>query len=275
MTERPKRITEAEAAELWRRAAELQAHAETRGQALVPVDEEGDEEGLSLEQVSAAAESAGIAPDYVALALAERRLPDADEIRPARWSVRSARWLLDRVGAIEVSRVLPAPPERVFEAVRAVFPAAPFELLSEDTVGGDPLRGGVLVYRLGSTDASEFHSSLNWADARVVLATIRAEGEGTRLTLRAPLFRRGINVAATSVLSGLGAWGGAAVGGGVAGLVAAAPALVLLPVLAGVAAGGAAGVGLYRGFYRWASRGGEAALKRLLQAVALHVHPTT
>ncbi|MFL5383006.1 MAG: hypothetical protein ACJ8GN_10865, partial [Longimicrobiaceae bacterium] len=236
MTDRPKRITEAEAAELWRRAAELQAHAESRGQALAPVDD--DEEGLSLEQVSAAAESAGIAPDYVRLALAERRLPDAGELRATSWSVRSARFLLDRVGAIEVSRVLPVPPERVFDAVRTVFPAAPFELLSEDTVGGDPLRDGVLVYRLGSTTSSEFHSSLNWADARVVLATIRAEGEGTRLTLRAPLFRRGINVAATSAFSALGAWGGAAVGGGIATLLAAAPALVLLPVLAGVAAGG-------------------------------------
>jgi len=271
MTERPRRITEDEAAELWRRAAELQAHAETR--ALAPVDDDEDE-GLSLEQVAAAAESAGIAPDYVRVALAEGRLRDADELKPARWSVRWARRLLDRVGAVEASRVLPVPPERVFDAVRAVFPQAPFELAAEDGVGRDPLRDGVLVYRMGSTASSEFQSSLNWADVRVVLATIRAEGGGTRLTLRAPLFRRGINLAASSAVSALGAWGGAALGTSVATLIAVAPALVALPIVAGAAAGGAAGLGIYRTFYGWARNGGETALARLLQAVAMHAHPS-
>lgn len=102
MTNRPKRITEAEAAELWRRAAELQARAETRGHALAPVeDEEAADEGLSLEQVSAAAESAGIAPDYVRMALAELQLPDARELGAGRWTVRWARRLIDENGAIE------------------------------------------------------------------------------------------------------------------------------------------------------------------------------
>lgn len=274
MTQRPKRITETEAAELWRRAAELQAHAETRGHALAPVDEGEEDEGLSLEQVSAAAESAGIAPDYVRMAMAELQLPDARELEAGRWTVRWARRLIDENGSIEASRLLPAPPERVFDAVRAVFPAAPFELLFEDAVGRDPLDDGVLVYRVGSATGSEFHTSLNWADMRVVLATLRAEGEGTRLTLRAPLFRRGVNLAVNGVLGVLGAWGGMFAGGAVAGLIAAGPGLVFVPVLAGMAAGGAGGLGLFRGLYRGARTGGEAALQRLLQAVALHLHPT-
>jgi hypothetical protein len=272
MTERPRRISEGEAAELWRRAAELQAQAELRAHALAPVDDE-DDEGLSLEQVSAAAESAGIATDYVRVALAEGRLRDAGELRSARWSVRWARRLLDRVGAIEVSRVLPFPPERVFDAVRTVFPQAPFELVAEDSVGRDPLRDLVLVYRLGSTTSSEFHSSLNWADVRVVLATVRAEGDGARLTVRAPLFRRGINVAATGTLGALGAFGGAALGSTVTALVTLAPALLVLPMAAGAAAGGAAGLGFYRGFYRWTRGGGETALTQLVQAVAMQAQP--
>jgi hypothetical protein len=275
MSDRRKRITEAEAAELWRRAAELQAHAETRGHALAPMDEEEDDEGLSLEQVSAAAESAGIAPDYVRMAMAELRLPDGRELGAKRWPVRWARRLIDEAGAIEVSRLLAAPPERVFDAVRAVFPAAPFELLFEDTVGRDPLHDGVLIYRVGSATGSEFHTSLNWADARVVLATIRAEGEGTRLVLRAPLFRRGVNLAVNGGLGVLGAWGGAFVGGTVAGLIAIGPGLVLVPVLAGMAVGGAGGLSLFRGLYHKARHGGELALHRLLQAVSLHLHPTS
>lgn len=162
----------------------------------------------------------------------------------------------------------------MFDAVRAVFPAAPFELVFEDTVGQGPLHDGVLVYRVGSATGSDFHSSLNWADVRVVLATLRAEDGGTRLVLRAPLFRRGVNLAVNGVLGVLGAWGGAFAGGAVAGLIAAGPGLVLVPVLAGMAAGGAGGLGLFRGLYRNARDGGETALQRLLQAVALHLHPT-
>jgi hypothetical protein len=273
MRDRPKRITDAEAADLLRRATELQARAEARGHALAPVAEEEDEEGFALEQVAAAAESAGIAPGFVSLALAEGRLPDAGELQPSRWTVRWARRLIDENGAIEASRLLPAPPERVFDAVRAVFPAAPFQLLLEDSVGEDPLHDGVMVYRVGSATGSEFASNLNWADVRVVLATLRAEGEGTRLSLRAPLFRRGVNLAVNGVLGVLGAWGGMFAGGAVAGLIAAGPGLVLVPVLAGMAAGGAGGLGLFRGVYRSARDGGEAALQRLLQAVSLHLHP--
>jgi hypothetical protein len=230
-----------------------------------------DDEALSLEQVSAAAEGAGISADYVRLAHAELRLPDAAEIAPGRRSVRWARRLLDRAGAIEEGRSFAAPPARVLEAVRVVFTQPPFELVPEDSVGSDPLRDGVLVFRLGSKSSTQFHDDMNWADCRVVLAVIRPEGEGTRLTLRVPLFRRGINVALTSAFSAGGAWGGGAIGTAAAALVAAPAALLVLPVIAGAVAGGAFGFGTYRGIYRWATGGGEAAVRRLLQAVALHV----
>ncbi len=277
MTDRELRITDEEARELWRRAAELQAaaqRAERGSRAIAPVDEHG----LTLEQVSAAAEGAGIDADYVRLALAEQRLPDADAIRRDRWT---ARWLRRMLGnlpdALEVSHSINAAPVHVLEAVRTVFPRPPFELALEDSVGDDPAGDGVLVYRLvGPNSTSSFRENLDWADARVLLTTIRADHDGARLRLRVPLFRRGINLALASGFTGSfaagGTWGGALGGVALASMIGIAPiAVILLPAVLGAVAGGATGAAAYRGLYRWATRGAEPALHRLIQAVLVEV----
>ncbi|MGH7463275.1 MAG: hypothetical protein ACREMA_19890, partial [Longimicrobiales bacterium] len=211
----PDRITEEEARALWQRAAELQSAAEKAGQrikALTPADGEG----FSLEQVSAGAQGAGIDPDYVRLALAERRLPDAHAIRPDR---RDARWFRRLMGnapdAIEFERMLNAPGAVVLPALRSVFTGPPFALIPESSLGEDLLRDGVLVYRINKL-STPFHNDLEWADARVIIVALRAEGDRTRVRVRVPLFRRGINLALTGGSAGLfgagGTWGGATIG---------------------------------------------------------------
>ncbi|MGH7471144.1 MAG: hypothetical protein ACRENP_24615 [Longimicrobiales bacterium] len=269
----PERISEEEARRLWQRAVELQnaaEQAEQGSQALTPVTGGG----FSLEQVSAAAQGAGIDPDYVRLALAEQRLPDAGAIRRDRWDARLFRWLMvNESDAIELTRFINAAPSDVLAAVRSVFVGAPFELVAENSLGADPLRDGVLVHRKTGFRSS-FQSDLEWADVRVLITTLRPEADGTRMRIRAPLFRRGINLTLTGGFAGLagagGIWGGATAGGFLATVLGTTSAAVLLaPAVAGALAGGVIGVGVYRLLYRAVVRGGASALQRLMQAVAL------
>ena len=272
MTDRDPRILEDEARELWRRAAELQAAAEqARSEHAVSVQ---DTSALSLEQVSAAAEGAGIDPDYVRIALAERRLPDINDID--RTKIPVLRRLLDyEVEAVEVSRWIPATAERAVAAVREVAPSDTYGLTLESTLGKDPSVDGVMVYRINDAKTnSTFHSDTNWADMRVLLITVRPEADGSRIRIRAPLFRRNTNVAITGSFAAFNGFWGFKVGGGIGGSLAAllgvsSAAAVLGPAVAGALVGGGIGVGAYRYIYKWVTRGGESALNRLLQSIAM------
>jgi hypothetical protein len=268
MEDRPLRISDEQARELWRRAAELQAAAERGHQrALV-----SDTSGLSLEQVAQAAEGAGIDPDYVRVALAEKQLPDADALDRDLWTARWLRRILREPDAIEQSRTIAASPSAVFAALRSVAAKPSFDLILESTIGSDPVRDAVLVYRLGSDD-SNFQDNLDWADARVLLFTIRPEGDQTRIRVRVPLFRRGINLALTGGASTLlGAGGmtlGASASAALPAAITATAAFAMLPVALGGIAGAALGIGVYRGLYRWVYRDGAAAIGKLLQAIAM------
>jgi hypothetical protein len=134
------------------------------------------------------------------------------------------------------------------------------------------VRDAVLVYRLGS-DESNFQDHLNWADARVLLFTIRQEAEQTRIRVRVPLYRRGINLALTGGASTLVGAGGMSLGASASAALPAAitatAALAMLPVAVGGLAGAALGVAIYRGLYRWVYRAGASAVGKLLQAIAM------
>jgi len=275
VSEKTPKFSDQEARELWRRAVELQADAEStapRSRAL----QSGAEAGFSLEQVLEAAESAGIGADFVQMAIAERRLPEADQLCPGR---RTARWhhtLLRDDHAIEVSRLIDAPPERTLAAFRDVVAKPAFHLVPEDRVGPDPPLQGVLVYRIDGSQSisSSFHGAMTVADARVVLVTARVDERGTLLLLRVPKFDHAINLTLTSgLVGGLGVgggYGGTAVGSALAAAMGTASiALVAAPVALGALVGAGLGLGGCRGVYRWGRRKGEEALRRLLQTVAL------
>lgn len=272
MTAGEPRISEQEARELWRRAAELQA-ADERKRATRRAAVPAAAEDLSLAHVAEAAEGAGIEPDYVRLALAERRLVDADHIRRDRWTARSLRFVVGETDAIDLSRVIAASPDRVLRAFQVVVSKPEFELIPEDSIGDDPLVDGVLVYAIHSSSPS-FHSHLSFADVRVVLVTVRADGNGARIRLRAPLFRRGLNLTVAGGLGGtggaLGAMGGGAAGGALAGWIGTASVAVLAaPAVVGALVGAAAGVVGFRKMYGSVARSGEGAMRRLLHAVAV------
>jgi hypothetical protein len=70
-------------------------------------------------------------------------------------------------------------------------------------------------------------------------------------------------------LGGLASYGGAAAGGTIAAWIGTASlALVAGPATLGALIGGVIGVAGYRKAYRWARRGGDKALERLIKAVA-------
>ena len=258
------RIPEEQARELWRRAAELQAAEQQRNERLLPAERATG--GLSLEQVAAAAEGAGIDPDYVRVALAEQQLPDSDRIDQNLWTARWLRRLLRQPDMLEAQRSIAAPPARVLEALRVVAARPAFDMMNETMIGTDPLQDGVVIYRVSKSN-DDFHRDINFADVRVLLFRIRADGEQTRLHVRAPLYRRGVNLALTGGAAGLAGWLGATAGGALP-VFAGSAALAVAPVALGGVVGTLLGVGAYRSLYRAFYQGGAGAIQRLLHAVA-------
>lgn len=289
----PRRIPEREARALWERALEMQLEALKREeQARLAATEGGgsDEdfldpsEGFRLEDVSAAALEAGIAPEHLQMAIAELSVTE----KQRRWQEgrggRGARRLLpDQPTAIEISRVIRASPSAVLEAVRRVFPSAPYQMTLEDSTGDDPLVDGVLVFRLPGmqvyTQGVQFGWDMACATATHLLVSIRPEGEGgSRVTLRAPLLEHTrqsylLGLVGTGVLGFGGGAMGLAVGLGAAGgLLAGLPAVLAAAVVAGAAAlggGGGTAMGIWgsRAAYRWGIGKGRDAMESLIKTI--------
>lgn len=270
-------ISDDEAKRLWQRAAELQDEAErsVASESAVP---QADDARLSLEHVTQAAEGAGIHADFVLMAMAEQLLPDAAEIRREQWRARWLRRTVSDIDSIEVCRLMRGSPESVVAAVNAVASRPAFNMLLENTVGvADELKDRVLVYRLQG-GASQFSGALNMADVRVLLMTLRPVQESTHVRVRAPLFRRGVNLSVAGVATTLGGVGGSWSGWSLAALVAGALGLtagsaLLIPAGLGALTGGALGLGGCRSLYDRLVKQGHGAIGTFLTSVALEVEP--
>ncbi|MBK8649720.1 MAG: serine/threonine protein kinase [Gemmatimonadetes bacterium] len=302
------RLTEAQALALWQRAAQLQADALRRVDttAIAPTLAQGGSrtgspaaprdgtpaEGYRLAHVQAAAIEAGISQQFVALALAElggaqRGGTAGTALSPAPiggWQERRATQLLGTAErSCAATRVIPAPPSRVLQALGQVLQQSPFELVLGGTVGGHPLDGGVLVFDLtGAVSTLGVASGLNltWygtrlqLEARSLQVTLReAPGipgstEVTMYTDLRPGVRRNVN--ASAWLSGtLGATGGGlAAAIGAKALVALGALGIALPAVGAGAVIAAGTMALYRSSYRGAVRRAEDEMGRALDAVA-------
>lgn len=272
MSDSTPKLSDDQARALWRRAAELQAAAEqaaAQNRALQPA-EEGT---LSLEQVAAAAEGAGIDADFLRLAIAEQRLPESDALRHDHWTGRWLQRLMREPQAIERERVIAAEPQAVLAAFRSVAVSDRFQLQAEDVVGEDPVSDAVLVYRVGSAGA--LSGPMFLADGRVLLVTIRRHDGGTGLRVRVPLFGSGVNLLITGGTAGIFGGGAASAAGAIAVSVGAAAAVAAIPVTIGAAAGGMLGLSAFRRLYRWSRRQGSTAIEQLMQAVALEAEGKT
>lgn len=266
-------VSEAQAAALWTRAAQLQSEALQRIEAGVAKtgvlsDEHAmvaarNADGYRLRHVQDAAVEAGISRQFVALALAEmspgQQLP---AVRVVNTGDRLATALLGTSQrSLSVSKVIAASPARVLQALGAVLQREPFSLMLRETIGGHPLDGGVLVFDLpGSmmmgvtvSPTAKWVGTRQQLEAKQVQVTVKARGGdqgGTEVSMFVDL-RPGVKANATvsGVISGMVGAAGAFISGGVA--IQAAGAFGLATVGAPALLTGLVAAGLGSVWYRW------------------------
>ena len=289
------RIPEEEAHELWRRAAELQAEAarrlEERSRQLVAREHPADTvdvEGYRLADVRAAAEDAGISPEFLDHALVESRNRTLAEGADARPSAMAARFLGQPPRTLEVSRVIHAPAEEVYAAMQRILPEPPFRLSLIDHHGADPIDGGVLVFKVpaysytaGTADQS-FAYEMVWVDLKLLLFSLRrldTDPPATELTVQGSLtYSHKLNMwvggGISGLLAALGGVGGA-FAGGAAAVAFGIGGLAVGAAIVGFFSGGASFGGLAmlgnRRLYRYALRRGEKAIRNLIGSIAVNI----
>ncbi len=288
-------ISDSRAQAVWLRAAQLQAEAASRleqrsreGNGLTGLTASLPSGGYRLKDVEAAALEVGIAPEFVALALAEE--PRTEAVAMATASGASERLTTALLGtsarSISVSRTIRAAPKQVLEAIGRVFPARPYLLTFRDAVGAHPLDGGVMVF-----DVPRFTVAMGVATVEnytpftmrlyqielwqlnTTLKPVLAAGQaGCEVTIHGDL-RPGLkkNLVANGWIAGLVAGGGAASGGAVGAAILGLGALSALPALGGAAVFGGLSLAWYRWIYRRALRKSAEELEKLLAAVETHL----
>lgn len=293
MSQEETRISEVEARALWRRAAELQAEAarrlEERSRELAPRAHPTDTvevDGYRLADVRAAAEDAGISPEFVDHALVESRDRALVEGTQERPSAMAARFLGQPPLTLEVSRVIHAPAEEVYAAMQRILPGRPFRLSLVDHHGADPLEGGVLVFKVpaysytASTADQSFAYEMAWIDLKQLLFSLRrldTDPPATELTVRGSLIHSHklnmwVGGSISGVLASLSGVGGAFAGGavgvalGIGGLAAGAAGFLA----GGLAVGGLVMLG-WRAVYRYALRRGDKAIRNLIGSIAVDI----
>jgi hypothetical protein len=285
-------VSEEEAAELWKRAAQLQAEAARRAEIaarreatdeLTSVAGMGSSEGYAVTHVRAAAVEAGIGEEFVDAALADLRVERALGSEGRGGLAR--RFLGNPDDAVTASRVINAPVPDVLEAMEAVLPSEPFNLTLKDR-RGDPAAGDLLVFDIpgaSMTGVSQpgFPGQASHADLREIYASLRPMGEAAcELTMRSPVawaygMNAGIGALITGAGAGIGLGGGsalAAVLGGMtamAGMATLSAIVATVAVVGGVVAGGSGAHWFFRKLYAFAIDKGDRALEAALGAVAM------
>ncbi len=182
---------------IWSIAAKLQSEAqerlEERSKVISTRYEEDDKSsplGFEENEVRSIAEEAGISAEFVDLALMKSR---TEKLMTTRSSTRS--WLsrlvsLDR-NAAEKSLTIDLPIDKVYDAMRRVFPSTEFGLHLADVIGdgspGDTILGfsvpGVWTatgvhsfgYRMSHTDVKSIFASLHPISENQCQVSLRAE----------------------------------------------------------------------------------------------------
>jgi serine/threonine protein kinase len=277
------------AQEIWRRASELQAEAATRVQRRYSTAQtQPDQEAAvptgsyRLKDVESAAIEAGIATEFVALAIAEQGA--AAPAPSASGSDRRDRLYTSMLGtrarSLSVARAIPATARQVLEAIGRVFPDAPFLLSFRETVGGHPVDGGVMIFNVKQLTAADYSGAGNYSpftyrmtqlDLRQVSVTIRALGgpaAATEVSVYGDL-RPGLrkNLRWDSWIAGIVTAGGTTAGGVMGAVALGLGALAAAPAIGAGALLGSGALGWYRWVYRRALAKGTQELESLLLAI--------
>ncbi len=300
-------MSEEAALAIWARAAQLQAEASPS--ALVRSDDPHGSASLVLDpdtrapagmyradEVAQAALEAGIAVEFVAIAMAEHDARGADATRVSEELAPAARAQIvgQTATSLRVSRVIPEGADVVLDRLRTMAGQAPYHLAFDAALGPPPLQGGVLrfsvpglgVANAATGDRGVFNGFLYQAarmsvtDLHVTLrprGTTEAPGCEVSVTVdlrRGQRFNTRFFSGASVVLAAL--FGGSGViTGGLAGAKLIGGAL---GILGGAVVGAAAGVAsavaynamvaaISRWEHRVAHRAITAALEDLLRSV--------
>lgn len=191
MSKRPlDRLSPEEARALWERALEMQLESARRRDERVlstgedSMDDAEDRWGFTPEEVAAAAREAGIAGEFMEVALAEREIARADGRGPQGRVDRAADRLLDNPRKVlEVSHTLHATPEQVLGVMQELFPKHPYFLTLRDVRGNDPLADGILVFKAPGWDVYMHHQTpftrgMVYGDLDLLFITIRGARGG-------------------------------------------------------------------------------------------------
>lgn len=291
-----RRIDESAAAALWRRAAELQeeearrAEKRDRDSALQrALGAEGDA-SLSLGEIKAAAESAGIPAEYVELAWVERSFGASDTAEDSRSERAMHRFLGTDQKRVEVRRTYDAPLDTVLDAMARVFPHAPFGLRLEATEKISSEGTELFVFVVPgqfdgglSSPFAGFATAMAWADLKKLIVSLRSldGGAATEVSIRSPLgysrklsYGLGLGISSALALGGglLGVLGSVAIlGGAIAGGAALAPLGVAAAGLSGAVGGRMLTERGWQRLYAVGLRKGREGLEQLLSAITLHL----
>ncbi|MEO5824858.1 MAG: serine/threonine-protein kinase [Gemmatimonadales bacterium] len=282
---------------IWLRAAQLQAEATSRLQTRYQESQASEADqvragsgGYRLRDVELAAVEAGIAPEYVALAIAERPKADAADVDGS--SSGQERILSTMLGttdrSISHSQVVHGTPRAVLEAIGRVFPAHPYALTLRDTIGGHPLDGGILVFEVpmirsgdivsgeGISNFSMRMTQIELNQLNVVLKPVGSPAAACEVIVYGDL-RNGLrkNWRTDKWTSASAAAAGAASGTAIGVAALSLGALAALPALGGAALLGGLSLLGYRAVYRYALRRSHVELGRLLAAVESNVRAAT
>lgn len=286
------RIPDEAARAIWRRAAQLQAAAERRVEERarrLPVQHAGEppeSDGLHPDHVRIAAEEAGIAAEFVRIAMAEAAASPGPVSSETRWDLLGARYFLGSPRrTIEVTAVVPGDLDTVSAAVLQVFSGHPCLLQAGEVAEIPSSSGRVIVFNVPRYDWSvsanlpfvEKAFVIGLRQLHVAIRPLPDERSGCEVVVAGDL-RPGMRgrwrwSAAASVGAGAagGAWGAGLAGSVVAGAILAVPALL------GAAALGGAAVAAWATAYRYYRSQVEGALEQSLQllpatARAIPVH---
>lgn len=279
MSDMPARLSEARADAALRRAAQLQAEAAERieRQTLARASEPADVRELERDELLAIAREAGIAEEFVTLALAEIE-PGGEatslvQLDPAE-DLAITRWLGSKRRSISISRRYDMPAAELLALVPEVFESDEFRLRFDGHGGGHPLEGGVMTFRMPRLQElltqrgvyTPLCYRLEQLEMWTLQVALHGHGAQSELVIYGDL-RRGTkaNVKAAKWFTG----GAGTIGlVGVGLLTASLGPLARLPALAAGAAAGTATRAAYRASYRAALARCIEELERLLAAVA-------
>jgi hypothetical protein len=274
------RLSEEAARSIWRRAAQLQAEAERRLEEShrLPVTKgraDSRTDDLHPDDVRAAAEEAGIAPEFVQIALAEASASIGPSSVMSRSDSRGARLFLGATQqTIEATATVPGSVDSVSAAVLRVFSGNPCLLQAGEVAELPSWQGRVIVFNVPKFDWSatanlpfvEKAAAIGLKQLHVAVRPLAGESATCEVVVAGDL-QPGMRKywrwsAATSV--GATAAGGAA-GVGFAAASAVAGALLIVPAVLGAAVLSGASVGAWILGYRSYRSAVEESLKDSLQ----------